>query len=394
MPDFGLEELLRPVGARAFALEHFEKKPLFLQRSSASYHASLFRLEDMDRLHLLSRPQYTQVFAIDSRRKIATDEYADARGEVDAVRLFELFEEGATIVHRNVDAYCVSVATLCRSMEKYFNSPFSANAYWAPAGGRAFPVHYDANNVFALQISGSKQWRVYPSQTLPLRDEHCYDALADENPLAQYTLNAGDMLYVPRGFPHLVCAADQPSLHISLYSFPYTWVDVLQRSVADALRKDAAFRASLPMGFLGDDRADLEEAFSRLINRLAESARLELGLRSIWNELLSSRSPWIENPRESVGQAHALSQNSWIEVRKDLLYSIETGPDAIRLMGQGVAVSFDPSVLSGLIFALQTARFQIQELPGPPEAAGKLDLVRTLVLNGFCAVSRQDGGPA
>ncbi|MEK4034586.1 hypothetical protein WOA01_17075 [Methylocystis sp. IM2] len=138
MPDFGLEELLRPVGARAFALEHFEKKPLFLQRSSASYHASLFRLEDMDRLHLLSRPQYTQVFAIDSRRKIATDEYADARGEVDALRLFELFEEGATIVHRNVDAYCASVATLCRSMEKYFNSPFSANAYWAPAGGGLF----------------------------------------------------------------------------------------------------------------------------------------------------------------------------------------------------------------------------------------------------------------
>lgn len=394
MPDFGLEELLRPVDAHAFSLEHFEKKPLFLRRSAASYHASLFSLEDMDRLHLLSRPQYTQVFAIDSRRKIATEEYADARGQVDAVRLFKLFEEGATVVYRNVDAYCGAVATLCRSMEKSFNSPFSANVYWAPAGGRAFPVHYDANNVFALQISGSKQWRVYPSQTLPLRDEHCYDALADESPLAQYTLNAGDMLYVPRGFPHLVSAADQPSLHISLYSFPYTWVDVLQRSVADALREDAAFRASLPMDFLGADRADLEVAFSRLIDRLAKSARLEPGLRSIWNELLSSRSPWIDNPRESVGQAHALSQNSWIEVRKDLLYSIERGPEAIRLIGQGVAIAFDPSVLPGLVFALQTARFQTRQLPGPPEAEGRLDLVRTLVLNGFAAVSRQDGGPA
>ncbi len=388
MPDFGLEELLHPVRAFAFSQEYFDKQPLFSKRSAPSYHEALFSLAEMDRFHHASRLQYTQVFAIDSQRKIATEEYADAHGQVDAMRLFNLYEEGATIVYRGVDAYCPAVAALCRSVEKYFNAPFSANVYWAPAGGRAFPVHYDANNVFALQISGSKQWRVYhPQIQLPLRDEHCYDALPDESPLAQYTLDAGDMLYVPRGFPHLVSAVDQPSLHISLYSFPYTWLDVLQRAVAEALKKDAAFRASLPVGFLGANHEALQETFSTMIERLSKTASLEPALSSIKHELLAARSACFENPRESVRQAHALSQHSWIESRKDLLYSIETHPDAIRLVGQGVAIAFDPSALPGLVFALQTPRFQIWELPGPADAEGKMDLTQTLVLNGFVTVS-------
>ncbi len=384
MPYFGFEELVYPVSVGAFSNDYFEKTPLFVKRCAPGYHERLFQLADIDRFHLAARPQYTQVFAIDSRRKIATEEYANARGEVDAMRLFELHEEGATIVYRGVDASFPPLAALCRSMEKYFNAPFSANVYLAPAGGQAFPIHYDANNVFAMQISGAKNWRVYePQSKFPLRDQHCYDALPDARPLADYMLEAGDMLYVPRGFPHLVSADEQPSLHISLYSFPYTWVDVLERAVADALRKDEAFRASLPPGFLGADHARLGEAFSGLIESLAKSAQLEPALRSLAGELLASRSPCRENPRELVQKANALSSESWIATKKDLLYSIETRPDAISLTGQGVAIAFDPSALSGLIFALQTPQFQIAELPSPTDVEGKLDLIRTLILKGF-----------
>ncbi len=387
MPDLDVKDLLRPVGMVTFSKEYFEKKPLFLTRSESSSHEGLFCLADIDRFHRISSPQYTQVFAIDSRRKIATEEFADAHGRVDALRLFKLFEDGATIVYKDADAHFPALATLCRSAEKQFNSRFSVNVYWAPAGGQAFPVHYDANNLFALQISGSKQWRVYqPQFQLPLPDEHCYDALPDENLLAQFTLNAGDMLYVPRGFPHLVSAGDQPSLHITLYSFPYTWAEVIERSVAEALKQDVAFRASIPLGFLGADREALDTAFSGLMKRLAGAVQLKPALDLITRDLLGSRSPCQENPRERIRQAHAISQHSWIKAQKDLLYSIDNNQDAIRLIGQGVEILFDRSALSGLIFALQTPSFQIRELPSPADGEGKLDLVRTLILNGFVSV--------
>ncbi len=155
--------------------------------------------------------------------------------------------------------------------------------------------------------------------------------------------------------------------------------------MAEALKQDVAFRASIPLGFLVADREALDSAFSNLLKKLAGSAQLKPALDAIARDLLGSRSAH-QNPRERMRQAYAITRHIWIEPQKDLLYSISKDPDAIRLIGQGVEILFDPSALSGLFFCAESSIFLIKDLPSPEDGEGKLDLVRTLIVNGFVSV--------
>jgi len=384
MRMFEVEDMLRPVGMAEFGRTYFERAPLFVARGEPAYHERLFSLRELDKFHSCCRPPYAKVFAIDSRRKIATEEFADASGEVDSLRLFDLFEQGATIVYREIENHFPALAALCRSAEKRFNSPFTANVYWAPAGGQCFPIHFDAKDVFALQVSGSKRWRVYcPYVELPLRYQHCHEKMPDEGFLAEFDLRAGDLLYCPRGFPHLVTAANEPSLHISLSTFPYTWADVLNRVMADVFDRNPSFRASLPPGSLLNRGDELHRTFADLVNRFAEAARLEPALDVIAREFVAGRPPCNVNAREVAQQANALSLDSWIESNPETFYSLVREREEIQLVGLRKEIRFDASAFQSLNFALQTARYQIRQLPGELENEAKLDLLRTLLLNGF-----------
>jgi ribosomal protein L16 Arg81 hydroxylase len=385
MDAFGLEALLRPVGMAAFARDHYAKAPFLASRGDSNYYDGLFSLDDLDRF-VACRPSYTLAFAIDADRKIATEEYAEIGGDIDPLRLFQCFENGATIVLREVEAYFPALARLCRSAQTGFHAPFNTNVYWSPPGGRCFPIHYDAKDVFVLQLSGSKRWRVYrPHVELPLRHQHCYDALPEEGLLADYTLRAGDLLYCPRGFSHFVAAEDEASLHISLTSFPYLWADLLNRALVQLVERDAAFRASLPAGFVTEDADALQEQFADLAKRFVSMAQLKPARDALARELAASR-PLREKARESARAASALSLDSRIEADVDAFHLVEPGPDAVRLMGQGKEITFRPETYSDLVFALRTARYRGRDLPGDMDGEAKLDLLRTLARNGFVTV--------
>jgi len=91
------------------------------------------------------------------------------------------------------------------------------NMYITPAGGnQIFPLHNDEQDVFILQVAGSKQWRV---QRMPSRrykgvkklgtDETDVDAL-------KANLEPGDLLYIPRQCKHEGFTEGSYSVSISL----------------------------------------------------------------------------------------------------------------------------------------------------------------------------------
>jgi hypothetical protein len=386
MRRLGLNEILWPTSIAEFTRTYFESAPLHLSRGKADYFADLFCLEDLDRFLHFAKPSYTKAFAIDSRRKIEPAEYADASGLADPLRLFQLYEAGATIVLREIEGHFPRLDVLCRSAEKHFCSPFVANIYWAPPQGQSFPIHFDAKDVFVLQIAGSKSWRLYqPRYLLPLSHQHCYDDMPDEGFLEDFNLRAGDSLYCPRGFPHLVRAADSASLHISLSTFPHTWADLMRRVMADLCERNPLFRASLPPAFIGSD-AGVQETFAALVKRFADAARIHPALDALTREFVASRPARPEDLRRRHHQATTLSLESLIESNPDALYMIEPDQCAVRLTGLGKDIKFDASALDDLVFALKTPRYKISETPGALEPDAKLDLFQTLVLYGFVDV--------
>ena len=105
-----------------------------------------------------------------------------------------------------------------------------ANAYLTPATAQGFAVHHDTHDVFVLQVAGRKRWRVYePVFELPLKDQRWSPELGDPGPPRdEFTLEAGDTLYLPRGWPHEAFAADEESLHLTVGLHPLTRMDAMR----------------------------------------------------------------------------------------------------------------------------------------------------------------------
>ncbi|UXH76630.1 JmjC domain-containing protein [Roseateles amylovorans] len=75
---------------------------------------------------------------------------------------------------------------------------------YASDGGGVGP-HFDSYDVFLIQVSGKRHWRIGRqgvATTGTLRDDVPLKVLADFEPEQDFVLEAGDMLYLPPGWAH------------------------------------------------------------------------------------------------------------------------------------------------------------------------------------------------
>ena len=73
---------------------------------------------------------------------------------------------------------------------------------YATDGGGVGP-HVDSYDVFLLQVRGRRRWRIAPPRArAPLRDDVPLRMLGRFAPNAEWTLDAGDCLYLPPGWQH------------------------------------------------------------------------------------------------------------------------------------------------------------------------------------------------
>jgi lysine-specific demethylase/histidyl-hydroxylase NO66 len=78
-----------------------------------------------------------------------------------------------------------------------------------PAGTQGFAPHYDDIEAFVLQLEGKKKWKVYKPRSkdefLPRFSSQNFTQADLDEPLIDIVLEAGDLLYFPRGYIHQVC---------------------------------------------------------------------------------------------------------------------------------------------------------------------------------------------
>ncbi|MBP0932406.1 cupin-like domain-containing protein [Streptomyces sp. KCTC 0041BP] len=108
------------------------------------------------------------------------------------------------------------VQALAEALERHFRTDVPANLYasWHPT--EAFGTHWDDHDTVIVQLEGAKRWNLCGATGPdPLR----LDVEAPEKPegpsLAEVAVQAGDMLYVPRGWWHAVAATQGRPLHLT-----------------------------------------------------------------------------------------------------------------------------------------------------------------------------------
>ncbi|KAL5149437.1 Bifunctional lysine-specific demethylase and histidyl-hydroxylase NO66 [Glycine soja] len=125
----------------------------------------------------------------------------------DVLKCGQAYKEGYTVALRGLEFCYQSIAAIADTLALMFGQPsVGANLYLTPPNSQGLVCHFDDHCVFVCQIFGSKQWTIFspPSQLLP----HLYDNLlgSDINCTKagrrEFFLREGDLLYIPRGFPH------------------------------------------------------------------------------------------------------------------------------------------------------------------------------------------------
>lgn len=359
--------LLAPLTPQTFLAEWHDRATLHLP--AEAWRARLFDGVALDAMLSRAAIAPANLFAIDARRTLAPADYCRADGSADVLALLDLFEAGATLVLREADRFHAGLWRLCRSCERWLGAPAFANVYYAPPGGQSFPVHYDALDVFAIQIEGTKRWSLFhPHGPRPLRHEHCYGEInPPPAPDRDIALAPGELLYVPRGVPHLVAAGDAPSLHVSVSLTPLSLHDVMRAELDRLAAQDGAHRALA--------RDDLG---------LPWPAATADGMARARDALLFAQTPVaVERPLAARRLAARLDDASLLARDPDLPVRLEDAGDHWRVLGNGRAIGFAREAGEAVRMALAGAAFAVGALPGLADAAARRDLAATLVRQGL-----------
>lgn len=128
-------------------------------------------------------------------------------------------QNGCSLIVSRFDLNSLLVAELCAELSSMLDERCVANAYIANGGEGTFGKHWDRHCVFVLQLLGRKLWRVYrPTFELPLQFQPSQEHVSEcpHEPVFERVIEAGDVIYIPRGWWHEVIPLDgQPTLHVS-----------------------------------------------------------------------------------------------------------------------------------------------------------------------------------
>lgn len=298
-----LEKILEPCCAEEFFASSWGKSYRHIKGWPGKFRALLpwQELNEILRRHRLDFPRLRlmrdgQRVPISSYIRHATN----ARTKNSIPRLLPAgltrhLREGATLVLDAVDELYRPVEELAEGLEFIFHEHVQVNMYAGWQSSRGFDLHWDDHDVFILQLTGRKLWRIYgETRKHPVTGDTAEKPLKADDPLWEAMLEDGDLLYIPRGWWHVALPQAEPTLHLTVGIHNRTGLDLL-RSVIDKLREQALLRQDLPRFASRDERrAHLERLRAEIVGALDDDS-LDSFLRE-YDEAASPRAhlslPW------------------------------------------------------------------------------------------------------
>ena len=164
------------------------------------------------------------------------------------VQARELFAEGYTILVRHLERHDAAVQMLATEARRLFAGPVDVHAYFTPQHATGFGWHYDAEEVFILQASGTKEYALRKNTVNPwpliesLPDDMQYER--ECMPIMQCRLSAGDWLYIPSGYWHRASARED-SISVSIGVVAPTALSIFDY-LRTEIMSDLRWRVRLP----------------------------------------------------------------------------------------------------------------------------------------------------
>jgi ribosomal protein L16 Arg81 hydroxylase len=389
--NFDLGALLGPIECATFFRDYWEVQPLHVARGEPSSYAGLLSTADVEQVIAFTRPKFVDSGAFSGappRARTFVQGWLPDRQLQEGAKypgldeIQRVYDRGMTVILMTMQQRWAPIAALCRGLEAAFRCPVHANLYLTPAGAQGFDAHFDTHEVFVLQLEGSKQWRLYGApRPLPLVDEKL-DVPKDRlGPPREVRLEAGDLLYLPRGFVHEAFTSEEASMHLTVGVNVYRWADLLGEALAAVTREDPRFRESLPREVLGSSGVTgaVRERFAELLDALAARARVEEAVRGLGDQFFGQLTPLPGNRFAPPDGGEGVGLDTVLEKTPGLICRVVQQGGWVALEYPGGQVGGPIKIASSLRFVAEADRFPVRALPDELSGDAKLVLARRLV---------------
>uniref|UniRef100_A0A1B6DAA9 Bifunctional lysine-specific demethylase and histidyl-hydroxylase n=1 Tax=Clastoptera arizonana TaxID=38151 RepID=A0A1B6DAA9_9HEMI len=252
--------MINPVPVDKFKRIYWESAPLLIRRKfCGGYYSSLLSTPEIDlilRNNNVLFGKHLDVTSYSNGQRETHNQIGRAQPHV----VWDYYSNLCSIRLLNPQVFVKKIQTLTSTLQEFFGCFVGSNVYLTPPGSQGFAPHYDDIEAFVLQIEGKKHWKIYKprsnSYILPRYSSPNFSQEEIGEPMLDVVLQAGDMLYFPRGYIHQASTVEgEHSLHITLSAYQHTaWVDLLEKLLPMALKRATMnskhFRKGLPLGYL------------------------------------------------------------------------------------------------------------------------------------------------
>ena len=296
---------------------------------------------------------------------------APVTGVADPARIFQLFQDGATIVLQGMHRFWLPLADFCRDLELRLGHPTQVNGYITPPGSQGFALHEDAHDVFVLQAFGQKQWEVQtPGGT------------ASGAPLT-VELQPGDCLYIPKGAPHAARTQETVSGHLTIGVLTYEWLDLV-REILKVAEKEESFRERLPAGFHRDPAEFASAAGAKLeeFARWVEKFDGDEAARMMVRKFLTSRASRLTGSLEGLLGVGRLTDDSVLRRRPQSICHVEVDGEQLYAYLGDRELRMPASVERAMRLVEEREELRVRDLSPWLDAESRLVLARRLIREG------------
>lgn len=390
----GLAGLIAPVDVADFIGRYWEREMLLVRRDDPGYYNHLLTMADVD--HLLAnsglRESELRVIAGGENvwpREIGSGTGSKAAGDLD--RVYDLYRQGATINLTYLHERWTPLIQLCRKLMIEFSSEVKSNVYLTPAGVQGLKPHHDTHDVFVAQIYGTKHWRLFPSPlSLPLHGQrYQWPPEGPGEPIHEFDLTPGDMLYLPRGIVHDATSTDAASLHLTVGVIPLRWAEVIRSVVKRVTADNICFRASVPSRLTaGDWRAAAELTGAELISSLADLISPSDLIAEVSSAGPHGFKPVMDGHLTDLEAIESIGLDTLLQRRPDTQWRLVADDGQARLEFHGRSLTLPGHTAGDVRFAAEASTLTGRDLPGDLDEPGRLVLLRLLVREGFLTLAQ------
>jgi ribosomal protein L16 Arg81 hydroxylase len=375
-----LQSLVSPVSEEEFRARYWEKKPLVVHRADPGYYGDLFTLQDFD-------ANLTRCRGYVKTAEATTKKQSKHQG-VSATALEQVLtdmRDGHTLILDGIQDFDAKIGLFCRLLAQQTGARFQTNIYLTPPNGKGFLPHWDNHDVFVMQVMGSKHWKVEKDRrTLPEKEGYIEDEGREfRGDVHSFTLNQGDVVYIPRGYVHAAECGSESSLHLTLGIYPNTWDELLSAAVKMAILRDESLRLALPFGHMEGDGAGIVNRLMDTLKTMTDRSFLTTVLDQFRDESIKRAPLDISGQLLSFYQAAQIKLDDQVGARAGLFYTMRKRQEGVTLNIGTRAITFPDFFAPALQFALTTPAFAIRELPGELEDEERVVFVERLMQEGL-----------